>query len=306
MGDKVLNRWINFKDGVTVIPGKLLNTIFVHLVLNLDLLLVWYLTVLESDSLTLNTRLSCVYFRNDEVLYVFSLICHASKKSDDLMLAQVRVDVHEHLDFESKVNPIWLRLEGVIGLALHQLVLICRTKLQFKDVEVTRWRLVLRQLVLSFGEPLSLWWNWVGIFKLYRSLLKRLIHVLWLIWLSVIISLLLCLALPGNRLSFLNAWLSIFLELNWENAFHRFDLNQIILGLWWFLYPLCHKDLLLWAFTSTANLMVNYGSRWNLYRSHYWNGRKLSWIRQPNRSLFLKYLIKLLVLIFLLAYWFMI
>jgi hypothetical protein len=40
------------------------------------------------------------------------------------MLAQVRVDVHQHLNFEGEIYPVRLRFESLVALTLHQLVLV--------------------------------------------------------------------------------------------------------------------------------------------------------------------------------------
>ena len=94
-----------------MVPRKLLYSILVHQILNLDLLLVRYLTILKSDSLTLDARLCIVNLGYDQILDIFSLIGDSSEQANDLMLAKIGVNVHEHLYFKGKVYPVGLRLK---------------------------------------------------------------------------------------------------------------------------------------------------------------------------------------------------
>jgi hypothetical protein len=52
------------------------------------------------------------------------------------MLAEITMNIHEHLYLKCKVDPIGLALERIIGLALHQLVLSCGAQLKVQIVEI--------------------------------------------------------------------------------------------------------------------------------------------------------------------------
>lgn len=119
MGHEILNGRVYFENRMTVIPCKLLNSILIHLVLNLDLFLVRYLTIFEPNRLALYARFSSVNLGDDQILDVVSLVSYTSQQPNYLMLAEIRVNVHEHLHFESEVNPVRLRLKGLIVVALH-------------------------------------------------------------------------------------------------------------------------------------------------------------------------------------------
>ena len=94
MSHQILYRRVNLENGVTMIPCKLLNPVFVHLILNLDLLFIRYLTVLKPNRLILYARLRIINFGDDQILDIFPLIGDASKQPYDFMLAEIRVDIH--------------------------------------------------------------------------------------------------------------------------------------------------------------------------------------------------------------------
>ena len=104
---------------MAVIPSKLDHTVFVHLLLYFDLLVIRDLAVLESHRWSLDAGLRRIDLADDQIpdRLVAALHAHtaiiglATKQADDLVLGEVRVDIHQHLHLKGEVDPIWLGLK---------------------------------------------------------------------------------------------------------------------------------------------------------------------------------------------------
>jgi len=131
MSLKVLNGRIDVENGVAMVPGKLLNTISIHLILNFYLLLVWYLTVFKPICWNCYTTFWRVYFANYKYFDLFFATFHeligvvlfATEHSYDLVLGQVRMYIHKDLYLKGKIDAIRLIVEALILLAIHQIKL---------------------------------------------------------------------------------------------------------------------------------------------------------------------------------------
>ena len=51
------------------------------------------------------------------------------------MLGQISVDTNQHLHLKSEVDPIWLALESLVFLSLHELILLGRVVRLLEVVE---------------------------------------------------------------------------------------------------------------------------------------------------------------------------
>lgn len=116
---KVQHRWVNLKDRMAVIPSKLDDAIFVHLLLYFDLLVIGDLAILESHRWSLDAGLRRIDLADDQIPdgLVGTLDAHiaiiglATKQANDFVLGEVGVDVHQHLYLKGEVDPVWLGLE---------------------------------------------------------------------------------------------------------------------------------------------------------------------------------------------------
>ena len=51
------------------------------------------------------------------------------------MLGQICVDTHQHLHLKGEVDPVWLVLEALVFLTLHELILLGRVVRLLEVVE---------------------------------------------------------------------------------------------------------------------------------------------------------------------------
>ena len=114
---QVLNTWVDIKDRVAVVPCKLLNSVFIHLILNFYLLFIRNFTVFQPYRWNLNTAFRRINFANHQYFdMVFSpfairdlcVVYFSSEQSNDLVFGQVRMNVHENLDLKRKIYSIGL------------------------------------------------------------------------------------------------------------------------------------------------------------------------------------------------------
>ena len=114
---------------MAVVPSQHLHSIQLHLVLNANLLVGGDLAVLQPHGWVLDTALARINLADDDNLapllhLQFTVVDFTSEQPDDLVLAQVGVNVHQHLDFESEEDSVRLALEFLILLARDQLILV--------------------------------------------------------------------------------------------------------------------------------------------------------------------------------------
>lgn len=102
-----------------MIPGKLDHTVFVHLLLYFDLLVIRDLTVLESHRGSLDAGLRGIDLAYDQIPDRLAAALHArtaiiglsTEHTNNFVLGKVGVDIHQHLHLKGKVDPIRLGLK---------------------------------------------------------------------------------------------------------------------------------------------------------------------------------------------------
>lgn len=153
MSHQILHGRIHVEYWVAVVPGDLLYLIFVHLVLDFDLLSVRDLTILLAERVV-RTRVGLVYFGNNYIFNWLTLECFgtiialSTEQANDLVFRQISVNAHQHLNFKRKVDPVRLIFETLIFFALNKLILLRR---------VVRLLQIVKSLSSHSGEMLALY-----------------------------------------------------------------------------------------------------------------------------------------------------
>ena len=123
-----------------MVPGNFLDLIFVHLVLDSDLLRVRYLTILLPQGVVC-ARVGLVYFGYNYVFdgltfkCVGAVIALSTEQANNLVLGQIGVNTHQHLHLEGEIDPVRLIFEALVFLALYELILLRRVVRLLEIVE---------------------------------------------------------------------------------------------------------------------------------------------------------------------------